>query len=371
MCTQSSESNAFQTAADSKELAGTSRNIQVLHFQSLYSETSINLRHDNFRVIVDQNVLCRLIRKGFEDFSENFYKSVTDSGVCLPDYELPVTVTPFTIFELLGRSIPPLTNNDIVAVNGLIAGDFDPLSIRKKVVAYFTEHFLSKPEFGQKALLAEADVQKRRYVTTQGKGLIEKICQKHLSNKSIHSEIAEHLAIDRSYGFPYTVDHMEVLAPRFHVDIAQCLAQNLNISQFRGMVKCLEHLYQYDSALTVASNLLNVSTRTIKRDLIDRVQSLRLDLQGDAVDAEFIHFAFFGFSVGTHRKACLCFTMDPPKKVKNRVSLLRIFYGNVKSSLKNSRRKIPSIKTGTIVFIDKTGSVAEVVKVSNITRFFD
>ena len=271
----------------------------------------------------------------------------------------------------MGRSVPPMTPDDIRLVQSLIANEINPHQIRSKVLTYFQSKFRGMPQFSRDALDQEAALQISNYATDAGKNLLQKLRVSHLSTDRICEDLVEYLSIDRFYAFPFTTSQMEVMGARYHLDIVQCLALNANVSQFRGIVRAFEHLHRSGDALRISAAALNLPIDVTRRDLVARQRSLQIDAQGDVVDTELVHFANVCFSQGDRRRVCLCITKDPPAKIKNRVALMRIFLRNVKFALRGTPIKLPKIKSGAVAFVNDSGQITEVARVRDMQTFHD
>lgn len=151
------------------------------------------------------------------------------------------------------------------------------------------------------------------------------------------------------------------LGAMFLTDAARHVAAGLNISPFKGIVRTHMSLNSVRSLDTLAGH--DKRHRHPIRENVNQLQRiLRMDTQGDMVDAEVVYFATVGFHDHTRPRATLCVTMDPEPRIRTRLAMMRAAWVFVR----DTRKRAPKIKFGAVAFIDKSGKISAIQRIADI-----
>ncbi|MBP9708663.1 MAG: hypothetical protein KBD78_13575 [Oligoflexales bacterium] len=314
-------------------------------------------------------MLGRLFKKDIP-FGKNFFDNVKKLQINIEPKNIPVTVTPFTIFEFLGLKAEPISDHDVEVVNKSVENIGNAIEIKKIVIRYFKEKYLDWDKIKSENLIKAINRQKN-YINNFGSRWLDKLNCMYISKEDFTKDLAEYLAYDRSYAFDFSDSKVQgLVATNNFYDLLKGTVERRNISVYRGIQMAFESLQTSPNLEKVAAINPNIIKKEVKLELQKKLGYFRIKAKGDLADTELVHFATLGFHEEIKCKAVVAFTCDSPNIVKERAKMYRTAWKFLQKEI-SDRITIPKIKLGTIIFCDECGNIAEVFYVKKALDLID
>ncbi|MBM3191161.1 MAG: hypothetical protein FJZ63_00725 [Chlamydiae bacterium] len=326
----------------------------------------------------DQNLFCRLAKYATEEEAEKFAEVLGEElqeDLFSTGYK--VVHTPSAFLEAIGFSDFPsakkiFTEYRRERIISEIKGDPTLLTaLPQKIAGEYLDIFKHHLEIAPEILINKAMDQMNRMPNFVVSELTRAIIQNPLEslqsdNSNYHATICGHLAMDHALQFSYD----EVLT-EFFTDpeqrkqaflqlyhglfqgAADAIKQSMNCSYFRA----------FDRFLNKVSDLAKIKTKN--HEDYYRKQKAYLKNNGDLQDPYLIHFAVFGFYFENQQNPVYAFTMDPPDRVKLRLSYAKWLLHWINDNM----GQIFSLKPGKVYCFNGALEIVEIFKVEELSLF--
>ncbi|SDS05365.1 hypothetical protein SAMN05216503_1829 [Polaribacter sp. KT25b] len=313
----------------------------------------------NYSFLLDNNIYREIVKYGNEIVFENFNSDIKNHRIIknIPVENIIYSLTPFTIMEALGITIPypkiilPLELKSPKKYNEAF------IFINDEAKKYFSNLSLIKP----KELLKKVKQQKK-FTSLKAKKTEQIFIENPLKTKEFYDYFLESLVFDYTckYEFPREVQKRifsEYLLPTFFLN-------NHTISRF-SKFRIIKRLW--DNSYTG----LKKSPVFPKGYFEEINNSMKLKGNQDFLDCEIIHFACVGDCVESKHNPVFVFTQDDKKTIINRIIVYKSMIKTILNDLSEDNYKInkPIINNweqGMIIFCNSDGSIKESIDVSDI-----
>ena len=312
-----------------------------------------------YSFLLDNNIYREIVKSGNEIILENFNSDIKNHRIIknIPLKNINYSLTPFTIMEALGITIP---YKKITLPSDLKKPNKYNEAIRfinDEAKKHFNNLTLIKPE----ELLKKVKHQKK-YTSLKAKEIAKIFIETPLTTKEFYNYFIEALVFDYVCKYEFTKEIQKIiftehLLPTFFLN-------NHEISRF-SKFRIIKRLWDnsYDS--------LKKSIVFPKGYMEEINNSMKLERNRDFLDCEIIHFACIGDCVETKYNPVFAFTQDDKKTIINRIIIYKSMIKTILNDLSDDDYNIhkPIIndwKQGMIIFCNSDGSIKESIDVSDI-----
>lgn len=294
------------------------------------------------------------------EFLDNFERSIQKHTIIknIPQHAKVYSITPFSIMEALGITIPFPKN--LISTKELTIKTY-----RKgfKTLKEKAEEYFQSLEILTNANLIKTAKEQRLYTSEKSKELEKILITNPLKNSEFYNYFMKGLVFDFlcKHEFPQEIQkHIfsEFLIPTFFLN-------DREISRF-SKFRIIKRLWDNSFYSLEKSEILDCKL------ISDLNKSMKLKRNRDFLDCEIIHFSTIGDLVNKNHNPVFSFTMDKKETVINRVivykSMLNLFINKVLTldQYQNYEHIINNWKQGMIIFCDNKGNFTESVDISNI-----
>ncbi|WP_249988193.1 hypothetical protein [Polaribacter sp. Z014] len=312
-----------------------------------------------YSFLLDNNIYREIVKSGNEIVFENFNYDIKNHRIIknIPSENIKYSLTPFTIMEALGITIPykkiifPLDLKKPYKYNEAIR------FINDEAKKYFCDLISIQPE----ELLKKVKHQKK-YTSLKATKTAQIFIETPLKKKEFYNYFIQALVFDYvcKYEFPKEIQKIifaEHLLPAFFLN-------NHEISRF-SKFRIIKRLWDnsYDG--------LKKSTIFPKGNIEELNNSMKLKGSQDFLDCEIIHFSCIGDCVESKHNPVFAFTQDDKKTIINRIIVYKSMIKLILNNLTEDKYKIHKPifndwEQGMIIFCNDDGSIKESIDVSTI-----
>lgn len=310
--------------------------------------------------LLDNNIYRPLMGSKNGEFLQNFEKSIKNHRIFknLTQQDIFYSITPFSIMEALGITIPFPENLILNKKLTIKTYKEDFIELKKKAEKYFENLEILKFE----NLLRIANEQSS-YTNSESKKLEELLITNPLKITELNKYFLQGFVFDFlcKYEFPLEIQkHVfsEFLIPTFFLNDREIS----RFSKFRIVKRLWDNSYnQFEKS--------DILDKSLFKELNN---SMKLKRNKDFLDCEIVHFSTIGDLINEKHNPVYSFTMDKKETVINRVivykSMLYLFINSLLTQEQYSKYKhiINEWKQGMITFCDKKGNFIESIDVSDI-----
>ncbi|WP_127844568.1 hypothetical protein [Psychroflexus aestuariivivens] len=316
-----------------------------------------------YHYLFDNNIYRPLMNSKNGEFLQNFKKSIKKNNIItnIPLHNIAYSVTPFSIIEALGVSIPYPEN--LISNKKLKIETYkeDFISLSRKAEIHFKNLEILKIE----NLLNNAKEQSK-YTDDKSKELEKKLIINPLNSEGFYNYLLKGLVFDFlcKYQFPLEIQKRvfsEYLIPTFFLNDREIS----RFSKFRIIKRLWDNSY-YELE----------KSRDNKKIIRELNQSMKLKRNKDFLDCEIIHFSSIGDLVNKEHNPVISFTLDKKETVVNRLivykSMVNLFLNKLLTTeqYEENEHIIKNWKQGMIVFCDNKGNFTKSIDVSNINTIY-
>ncbi|WP_159019624.1 hypothetical protein [Algibacter sp. L3A6] len=318
-----------------------------------------------YHFLLDNNIYRPLMNSKNGEFLLNFEKSIQKHNIFknIPIHDIAYSITPFSIMEALGITIPfpqNLITNEELTIKNYKKGF---KNLKEKAEEYFLNLEILKND-------SLIDIAKKQslYTSLNSKELEKTLITNPLKNSEFNNYFLKGLVFDFlcKYEFPQEIQkHIfsEFLIPTFFLN-------DREISRF-SKFRIIKRLW--DNSFYRLENSKNLDSQL----MIRLNNSMKLKRNRDFLDCEIIHFSTIGDLVNENHNPVFSFTMDKKETVINRVivykSMINLFINKVLTTNQYDIHEniIHNWKQGMIVFCDNRGNFTDSIDISNIKAIND
>ena len=326
----------------------------------------------------DQSVLGRLVDGLREsvNFSRKFEEELSRLRITTSSTSVHVQTSAFSLLELVGvnRKVTIPYDSHKKKVDRLLAKVADdPEKMKVEVFNYFQQQVIALPQVQQKFLLKELATKRDMYASSIGKVVITYLIENYVGKSGLEDHLAQSLAVDRVYGYPYPDKLMHTLCCSFLVDIMRNLSEGHDYNQCRGL-QCVMANMLIDKDAEKIGKGTNTNPEELKTKVQSILEAINFEPNKDLVDMEVAHFANVGkFDVDRKLKSVLCFTIDDESQTRKRVSMIRACVTFIVEQVKEAKaagRDIPFDlvypQLGAIAYVEKSGEIRKIEMVKDL-----
>lgn len=311
-------------------------------------------------LLFDNNIYRPLMTSENGEFLKNFNDSIKKHKVIqnIPSDNFNYSITPFSIMEALGVTIP--YPEIIIPVDKLTEKTFkDGFKFLKKEAE---KYFRNLKNISPEKLLKNA-IQQSLFTNSESKEFENILIYKPLRLEGFNEYFIQALVFDYlcKYEFPKEIQRLvfsEFLIPTFFMSDREIS----RFSKFRIIKRLWDNsYYELKKEKIIPESIL-----------IDLHKSMELKKKKDFLDCEIIHFSCVGDLSNDIFNPVFSFTTDKKSTIINRVivykSMINLFINTLITEEQYSKNKslIESWKQGMIILCDKNGRFIESIDISNI-----
>jgi hypothetical protein len=287
-------------------------------------------------------------------------ESLEEFNIIKGQQDITIIASPFTLLESIGISKIPMPQITPPA-NLLDKNCIEELKFFLSEQAYI---FFSQQEKLKLESIIKATEEQQKFGSDFGKMLFNDVIAHNVQQEGFAEKIYQHLALDYIHKFKYPDHILESVSESFIADILRSTCIGWNASQARLISMAynkLSLIYLSEGAITEEDH----------QNILDKDYCFKLT--SDLMDTELTHIATVGWGEKESQYSTVCFTIDPPNKVKFRLLiysiLAQIAYDTVKNE--DDKKRLPfeyvEMKTGIVcICCNKTGEILEKIEVDKI-----
>ena len=310
--------------------------------------------------ILDNNIFRILCSSEKGIAIKRLYKSISNFSFLQDKINIAIKLTPFSILEAIGI-VPPKMYNLSLPTEIIQLKDATQIAnyLSSKALGFYLEsEVISLGMINKKALEQE------NYVTTEAKDIYNKLVLSIFNETGFIEYLQKQLVMDYliKYDYPNEID--EIMMPFFGAQLFMNDEISSNISKFR-LAKKLSNMYY---------NLIQHDRNVHKAFLNTLQKSMNIDKHQDYLDCDLIHFACLGILINDERFPVICYTLDKPEIIIQRIEIYKSTIELFKYSLEKSNPNqinLPPINQaeGMFAFCSKEGDVYSMIEIRTIGNY--
>jgi hypothetical protein len=340
--------------------------------------------YDFKHIFLDQSVIGRLVdgRHDAIDFSKVFQKSLLETDL-FRNAELYLVHSPFSLIELLGlrrKLIIPFSDHTRALDRKLSKLKGDTEAVKVEVYKYFESKFLEIPEIKQEFLSRVLRNKHDKFSSKFGQLVLKHLETYFVNQRGIESILAQALALDRVYGYPYKNGIAPQIEESFFVDILRNLSMGRDFNQCRGIQRAFAKLIESEEIMKLfdQQNDTPEKRENYQKEISSILDAIEFEQNKDLVDMEVAHYSNVGkFSSDGQLVPVVCFTMDNPVQTKKRAAFMKNavqFVCNMFRDKFQANENIPFTfiepQPGAIAYVSAEGVITSIDMISDLDDLF-
>lgn len=312
-----------------------------------------------YSLLLDNNIYRPLVQSENGTVLKNFNSAIKEHRIInkIPASNINYSLTPFSIMEALGITIPDPKNS--ISKKLTSKNDYHIIfeSIKNEAEIYYK----NLKQISKQEILKKAKIQSE-FTVPESKNIEKTFIQDPIQIESFYEYFIQALVFDYmcKYEFSGQIQKSilsEYLIPEFFMN------ENITsrFSKFRIIKRLWDNSYHE----------LEKSSKFPEGYIKSLNNSMKLKRNKDFLDCEIIHFSCVGDCVDGKFNPVFSFTSDDKKTVINRIivykSMINLFLRNISEEYYNIKEPIINgWKQGMITFCNKDGTFIESVDISDI-----
>lgn len=282
------------------------------------------------RFYLDNNIFWALAKDHKGKKLDQFSRSLVEFKVIDSPRSVELLASPFSLLESIGsphRRIEPLQIE--LSKELLKAGD--PEDIKEFLLNSSISYFSKIPSLGLNSL-QDAVEEQSNFGTEFGRDLFKRVISNYTRSSSFEEYIHQALAFDYIQKYPYPKEMIQRMVTSFAVDAFRAPGQGYNICWAR----IIGHLWN------------SIEPKDFKRYQISKEDDLKVKREdylykfnSDLMDTELTHISTVGWCADEKLHPVICFTSDPPEKVKFRIAIYKALLSSAEERISKIKEEIP------------------------------
>lgn len=281
------------------------------------------------RYYLDNNIFWALAKDHGGKKLDHFNRSLIELNIIDSPRSVELLASPFSLLESIGSPHRKIETPQIELPKELLE-EGDPENIKEYLLKSSIAYFSKTPSLSLNSLQNAVEVQSN-FGTEFGRDLFKRVISNYTRSSSFEEYIHQALAFDYIQKYPYPKELIKKMVTSFAVGAFRAPEQGYNICWSR----IIGHLWN------------SIEPSDLERYQISKEDNLKVKREdylykfnSDLMDTELTHIAAVGWCADENLHPVICFTSDPPEKVKFRIAIYKALLDSVEERISKINEEI-------------------------------